>query len=213
MPVVGLSLFLCFLKIACQIIRVKNSEKMCKMIAYRLGMRDGQNLLQRANFIITHHATVPSCRNPLNGVACSCLQMRENMFTNDLKKQCKSFIIKEILCKQVYKKMKPKTRVIGVRVDADFYDLIKKNSGDNISEYAKNLMISGMVADLGEMYEKANKYSLDSQQDLPQNNSKEITKSLNFLQQLMVNIALKQGFSHDEIKRFYRVANEENNEE
>lgn len=109
--------------------------------------------------------------------------------------------------------MKPKTRVIGVRVDADFYDLIKKNSGDNISEYAKNLMISGMVADLGEMYEKANKYSLDSQQDLPQNNSKEITKSLNFLQQLMVNIALKQGFSHDEIKRFYRVANEENNEE
>lgn len=109
--------------------------------------------------------------------------------------------------------MKAKSKVISVRVDADFYELIKNHAGKNISEYAKNLMITGMVAEIGEMYEKASKYSLDIQQELPQNNQNEVMQSLNFLQQLMVNVALKQGFSPDDIKRFYRLANEENNQE
>ena len=100
--------------------------------------------------------------------------------------------------------MSAKTKVVAVRVDQDFYELLKKNGGKNISEYIKNLIVKGMMCELDEIYQRAENFSVDSSSELSENNDDNIMNALNFLQELTVRIAIKQGYRQEDIKAFYQ---------
>lgn len=100
--------------------------------------------------------------------------------------------------------MSAKTKVVAVRVDQDFYELLKKNGGKNISEYIKNLIVKGMMCELDEIYQRAENFSVDSSSKLSENNDDNIMNALNFLQELAVRIAIKQGYRQEDIKAFYQ---------
>lgn len=100
--------------------------------------------------------------------------------------------------------MSAKTKVVAVRVDQDFYELLKKNGGKNISEYIKNLIVKGMMCELDEIYQRAENFSVDSSSKLSENNDDNIMNALNFLQELTVRIAIKQGYRQEDIKAFYQ---------
>lgn len=100
--------------------------------------------------------------------------------------------------------MSAKTKVVAVRVDQDFYELLKKNGGKNISEYIKNLIVKGMMCELDEIYQRAENFSVDSLSKLSENNDDNIMNALNFLQELTVRIAIKQGYRQEDIKAFYQ---------
>lgn len=100
--------------------------------------------------------------------------------------------------------MSVKTKVVAVRVDQDFYELLKKNGGKNISEYIKNLIVKGMMCELDEIYQRAENFSIDSSSKLSENNNENVMNALNFLQELAVRIAIKQGYRQEDIKVFYQ---------
>lgn len=104
--------------------------------------------------------------------------------------------------------MTQKTKVLTVRVDSEIYDLIKKNGGNNVSGYTKNLIYKGLMCELDEMFQRANNIPVDSGEDLSQNNIKKIVTSLDFLQELSVRIAIKQGYKPEDIKMFYQASKE-----
>ncbi len=100
--------------------------------------------------------------------------------------------------------MSAKTKVVAVRVDQDFYELLKKNGGKNISEYIKNLIVKGMMCELDEIYQRVENFSVDSSSKLSENNDDNVMNALNFLQELTVRIAIKQGYRQEDIKGFYQ---------
>ncbi|MPX16905.1 hypothetical protein [Moraxella catarrhalis] len=108
--------------------------------------------------------------------------------------------------------MSSKTKVVAVRVDQDFYELLKRNGGKNISEYIKNLIVKGMMCELDEMYQRAENFAIDSNKNLSQNNQDKVISALNFLQELSVRIAIKQGYKPEDIKAFYQTSQQNNGE-
>lgn len=109
-------------------------------------------------------------------------------------------------------KMSSRTKVIGVRVDQDFYELLKRNGGKNTSEYVKNLIVKGMMCELDEIYQRAENFSIDSNKNLAQNNNDAIMSALNFLQELSVRIAIKHGYKTEDIKVFYQTSQQNKKE-
>lgn len=126
------------------------------------------------------------------------------MSTKMLKINYKLFIIKIILGTQGNLFMTQRTKHLTVRIDTEVYELIKRHGGNNVSGYTKSLIYKGLMCELDEIYQRAENFSVDSSSKLSENNDDKVMNALNFLQELTVRIAIKQGYRQEDIKAFYQ---------
>ena len=98
---------------------------------------------------------------------------------------------------------------ITLRVDDDVYSFLKKNSGKNFSRYVEDLIVRGMMNEIGELYDDALKIKQDSENFLFELVMEKIKKELSSQELLLINFCLFLGVDKSYIRdESDRVANE-----
>lgn len=102
-----------------------------------------------------------------------------------------------------------KTNRITLRLDDDVYELIRRNSGGNLTSYVESLITKGMLTEIGDLYDDALKIKQDSEKFLFEMVMEKIKKELSSQELLLINFCLFLGVDKSYIRdESDRVANE-----